>query len=193
MVIFVYFRKIHVRSSLALIAGLTAAAAAFSGCGSGGSEQAPAAPRPKSAPPHFHQASYDVEIFRGWPQDESDTPAGAYLESAWHDPATSAIALQIDSRASDGTGSPIANAELARVQVKRLPGYRERGFKKITVGGHQAIRWAFDLSGKGWVDYFFAECGTSFTVLGESPFPAFASLSESFQEMAGTIKALCSE
>jgi hypothetical protein len=124
---------------------------------------------------------------------KSDKPTGDYLESAWHDPATSAITLQIDSRASDSTGSPIADAELARVQVKRLPGYRERGFKKVTIGGHPAIRWAFDLSGKGRVDYFFAECGTSFTVLGESPPPAFAALSESFQEMAGTIKPVCSE
>lgn len=189
-----YFKKIaQVAGSLALIVGLTAAAATFSGCGSGGSEQAPAAARPKSTPPHYHQASYDVEIFRGWPQDESDKQTGNYLESVWHDPATSAITFQIDSRASAGTGSPIANAELARVQVKGLPGYRERGFKKVTLGGHPALRWAFSLSGDGRVDYFFAECGTSFTVIGASPPHAFVALSESFQEMAGTIKALCSE
>lgn len=177
--------------SLALIAGLTAGAAAVSGCGGGGSEEATA--RPKSTPPHYHQAEYDVEIFNRWPQDESDKRTGSYLESVWHDPASSVTTLQIDSRASDGTGPPIANAELTRIQAKHLPGYRERGFKKITLGGHPAIRWAFDLSGEGRVDYFFAECGTSFTVLGATPPQAFAALSESFQEMAGTIKPLCSE
>jgi hypothetical protein len=178
---------------LALIICSLAAAAIFSGCGGGESGQASPGPRPASVPPLFHQANYDVEIFNRWPQDVSDKKTGSYLESKWHDPASSVTTLQIDSRASDGTGSPLANAELARVQVQRLPGYRERGFKKVTLGGHPAIRFAFDLSGEGRVDYFFAECGTSFTVLGATPPLAFASLSESFQEMSGTIKAICSE
>jgi len=190
----VYFeRTLFIRGSLTLLIGALAAAAILSGCGSGGTGQASTNPRPASSPPQYHQANYDVEIFSDWPQEESDKRVGAYSESAWADPESAIITLRIDSRPSAGTGTPVANAELARAQVNHLPGYQERSFGKISLGGRSAIRWTYNLFGEGRVGYFFSECGTSFAVLGATPPQAFASLSESFQEMAGTIKALCSE
>jgi hypothetical protein len=187
-------------SDLGKIEGLSFLAAAaivvvlaLSGCGGGGSNDASAAPRPKSEPPNYHQAQYDVEIFNGWPQDESDRKVGSYLESTWHDPASAVVTITINSRASDETESPIANAELARVQANHLPGYRERGLKGIRLSGHPAVRWAFDASGEARIDYFFEECGVSIVVLGATSPVSFAALSESFREMAAKIKIVCEE
>jgi hypothetical protein len=176
----------------ALVAGLLAALI-LSGCGGGESGQATAEPRPKSVPPLYHQAHYDVTIFNGWPQDASDRRTGSYLESAWHDPVSSRITFLVDSGATADTGTPIANAELARRQAEQSSDYRERGFKKIMLGGHPAIRWAFDLSGEGRVDYFFAECGTGIRVRGSTLPVSFEALAESFQTMASTIKVVCNE
>lgn len=174
----------------ALLAGL-AAALILAGCGGGGSDQATAQPRPKSVPPFFHQAHYDVRIYTGWPQDESDKKVGSYLESAWHDPAGSIADILIDSRESADTGSPIANAELARVQAEQLPGYREHDFKKVMLGAQPAVRWAYDLSGKERLDYFFERCGTSFIVRGSFPPTSLAIYPPSIQTMASAIKVVC--
>jgi hypothetical protein len=176
--------------SLALVAGL-AAALMLSGCGGGGSDQATAETRPKSVPPLFHQAHYDVKIYNGWPQQESDKRIGSYLESAWLDGGNVLVDILIDSRASDGTGSPLANAELARAQAEQLPGYRERDFKKVVLGTQPAVRWAFVLSGKARLDYFFERCGTSFMVRGSMPTLYIASYSESFDTMGSSIKVVC--
>ena len=174
-----------------LAASVIAVVLALSGCGGGGSSKASTVARPSADPPNFHQTDYDVEIFNGWPQDESDKRVGGYLESAWHDPASSITTLLIDSQTSDTSGPPNANAELAQVQTNHLPGYRDRGLKGIRLGGRPAVRWAFDVSGESRIDYFFEECGTSVVVRGSAPFVAFAALSESFREMAATIKVVC--
>jgi hypothetical protein len=176
--------------SLALVAGL-AAALIFSGCGGGGSDQATAEARPKSVPPHFYQARYDVIIYNGWPQYESDKRVGNYLESAWHDGGNEAVDILIDSRASDGTGSPMASAELARLQAERLPGYQARTFKKTMIGTQPAVRLGFVAAGKGYFDYFFERCGTSFIARGWMPPSEFASYTGSVHAMASSIKVVC--
>lgn len=179
-----------IAASLALVAGL-AAALVLSGCGGGRSDQATAEPRPKSVPPHFHQAHYDVRIYNGWPQYESDKRIGSYLESAWHDGGNAAVDILIDSRASDDTGSPIANAELARIQAEQLPSYRARDLKKIMIGTQPAVQLGFALPGKAYFDYFFERCGTSIIIRGWMPPSYFATYAESFREMASSIKVVC--
>jgi hypothetical protein len=174
-------------------AAIVAVVLAFSGCGGDGSDQTSTVARPSADPPNFHQTRYDVEIFNGWPQDVSDKKVGGYLESSWHDPASAAVTITIDSRASDETGSPRADAELAQIQTSKLPGYRERGLKRIKLGGRPAVQWAFDVPGEARVDYFFEECGTSIVVLGSTTPVSFEALSESFREMAATIKVACDE
>ena len=94
---------------------LLALALCAGGCG--GSE---AATRP---------ARYDITINNGWPQIADEKQVGSYLESAWRNPVGPII--RVNSRLSDETGSPLANAELAKIQTSQLPGYRERMFKKI--------------------------------------------------------------
>jgi hypothetical protein len=83
----------------------------------------------------------------------------------------------------------MANAALARIQSYKLPGYEERGMKWIRLAGKPAVRWAFHTAGeRSGIDYFFEECGISFVVRGTMGNVAYESLSESFREMAATIK-----
>jgi hypothetical protein len=135
---------------------------------------------------------YKVNIFNGWPQDQNQERVGSYIESSWHDPASpKEITITIDSRAADEAGSPAANADLARIQTTQLNGYRERGMKRVKLGGRPTVQWAFDIADESRVDFFFEECGISFVVRGlATPF-SFESLSESFREMTSTIKANC--
>jgi len=117
---------------------------------------------------------------------------GSYTESSWHDPAVPKdITITIDSRAADEAGSPAANADLARIQTNQLSGYRERGMKRVKLGGRPTIQWAFDMGEESRVDFFFEECGISFVVRGKATPFSFESLSESFREMTSTIKADC--
>lgn len=162
-------------SSAALLALLLL----LSGCGSSSSSVDPAA--------------YHVEPFNGWNRIANEEEVNGYIENAWRDPESPVIA--IDTRAADETGSPMANAALARIQSYKLPGYKERGMKWIRLAGKPAVRWAFHTAGgRSGIDYFFEECGISFVVRGTMGNIAYVSLSESFREMATTIKVKgCSE
>lgn len=135
-------------------------------------------------------ADYKVDIFNGWSHITKEKQVGRYIENAWRDPVSPIIA--IDSTTADDTASPMANAELARIQSYQLPGYRERGTKWIRLGGRPAVRWAFDTAEeRAGIDYFFEECGISFVVRGTMGQVAYEPLSEAMREMAATIKVDC--
>jgi hypothetical protein len=159
----------------------------------GSDDDAPAVDPAITAQQNYHQAEYDAGVSSGWPQDASDRRVGSYLESAWHDPASSITTFVIDSRPSDQANSPMATAELARVQVNQLKDYRERGLKRIRLRGNPAVRWAFDVGGEARLEYFFEECGTGFVVRGSTPAVAWEALSEFFRGMAAVITANCDE
>jgi hypothetical protein len=156
----------------ALAAGLLLA-----GCG-GGSESA-------------EPGDYHVEINNGWNQFSKDKKIGGYIESAWRDPESPIIA--IDTRASDETGSPMASADLARVQTSGLPGYRDLEVKpQITLGGHQMVQWGFHTADeRAGYDLFFEDCGISFIVRGTMGTRSYWDYVRAFREMAKTIKADC--
>jgi hypothetical protein len=175
---------------VALIAMLGAVLIA-SGCGGGGSDQATAEPRPESVPPHFHQAHYDVRIYNGWPQFESDKKVGAYLESAWHDGGNSDVDIMIASRPAKDAGSPMANAELARIQAEQLPGYEARVLKKVKVGKQSAVSFGFALPEKAFFGYFFERCGTSIIVRDWMPPSEYSTYTTSAHEMASSIRVVC--
>lgn len=172
--------SVSIRTGALCLGMFLASALLLTGCG--GDEA-------KSAGP----VGYDVDIYNGWPQTADERKIGGYTESEWYDPANAQITIAIDSRSAQDAGTPGASAELARVQTSKLPGYRERGMKRMRVGGRQAIRWAFDVAGESHVEFFFEECGTSFVVRGTTIPVSFEALSESFYEMAATIKARCDE
>lgn len=137
-------------------------------------------------------ARYDITINNGWPQVVDEKQVSGYLESAWHDPVGPDIA--VNSRLSDETGSPMANAQLAQIQTSKLPGYRERGLKRTKLGGRPAVSWGFDIANEeSGYELFFEECGTSFIVRGSVPTIGFEAYSSSFREMASTIKVACDE
>jgi hypothetical protein len=159
--------------------------------GSGG--DAPVVDPVIAAQQNYHQAQYAAGVSSGWPQDESDRRVGGYLESAWHDPASTVTTFVIDSRASDEMGSPMAAAELARLQSRYLPHYKERGMKAIRLAGRPAVRWAFNAAGLAHLYYFFEECGISFVVRGSTPAVAWEALSGFFRGMATVITANCEE
>ena len=167
------------------------ALAFIAGCGGGGSSDATAKSRPKSEPPLFHQAEYDVETT--WPQIVSDRKVGSYLESVWHDRSSFSSKLRIASRPSDGTATPLAAADLARIQLNWMPGYRERSFKKVKTGGHPAIRWAADAAEESRIEYFFEECGTSIVMRGSAPPIAYQPFSTFYGIVASRIKAVCDD
>jgi hypothetical protein len=137
-------------------------------------------------------ARYDIAIHTGWPQIEDEKQVSGYLESAWHNPLGPTIA--INSRLSDETGSPMANAELAQIQTRKLPGYRERGLKRTKLGGRPAVSWGFDIANEeSGFELFFEDCGTSFIVRGSVPTIGFEAYASAFREMASTIKVACDE
>jgi hypothetical protein len=161
------------------------------GCGSDGSSDATAKSRPKSDPPLFHQAEYDVETT--WPQTVSDRKIGSYLESVWRDPASFTTKLRIASRPAEGTAPPLAAVDLARIQLNWMPKYHERSFKKVKIGGHQAIRWTADAAGESRIEYFFEECGTSIVMRGSTTPIAYEPFSEFYGIVASRIKVVCDE
>ncbi|MDX6602218.1 MAG: hypothetical protein QOF13_1420 [Solirubrobacterales bacterium] len=137
-------------------------------------------------------ARYDITINNGWPQIEDEKQVAGFLESAWRDPVGPIIA--INTRLSDEIGSPMANAQLAQIQTSKLPGYRERGLKRIKLGGRPVVRWAFDMpKEESRFELFFEECGTSFIVRGSMGTVGFEAFVDSFSEMASTIKVNCDE
>jgi hypothetical protein len=131
--------------------------------------------------------AYTVQPFR-WPQVAKEKETDGWIENAWRDPAYSYVIMTIDSRSTDETGSPLENAQLARVHTTDLQGYRERGMRWIRLSGKPAVRWAFDVGKQANIRWFFEECGVSFLVRGTTGLYGFEALSESFREMAETIK-----
>ena len=145
--------------------------------------------RPSATPPIYHLTDYDVETT--WEQDASERKVGRYLENTWHDPAAVSSLLVIDSQASDDTVPPLAAAELARIQTGRLSAYHERSFKKVKVGGHPAVRWAFDVASEGYIEFFFAKCGTSISLHGSTTLPSFENFADYYRVVASRVKVVC--
>jgi hypothetical protein len=143
---------------------------------------------------NYHQAQFAAAITNSWPENPSDRRVGNYLESSWSYPLNPAATFTVYSRTSDETGSPAATAELARIQVDKLPSYQERGLKRFRLRENPAVRWNFDLSGATYVEYFFEECGIGLVVRASAPTPdIWRELSSSFDEMATSITANCAE
>jgi hypothetical protein len=181
---------IKFRGPKTFAAALAVAALALTGCG-GTSTPKTVLVHPSAKPPLYHQTRYDIET--GWEQETSDKRVGAYLESAWHDFASFSSKILIDSRTSAGAAPPLVAAELARVQANRLPGFRDRGIKRVKLGHYPAIRWSFFGAGKDWVEYFFEECGTSLVFRGSTSPIALEDFSRFYREIASGIKIRCDE
>jgi hypothetical protein len=181
-------RPALIAGAVVLVAAVAVAAVLLSGSSSGTVGE-----RPSWVAHNRRQAQYTAGVSSGWPQYEDDKAVGSYLESAWHDPATWATRYVIDSTRSDRAGSPMAAAQLARVQTYELPGYRERGLKGIRLRGHPAVRWAYDVAREPRVDYFFEECGTHFVARGSSPPGTYRNFAEDFHGMSYSIEANCGE
>jgi hypothetical protein len=170
-----------------VLAAIVAAAVLF-GCGS--SEDSSGDPF-SSANQNYHQKQYAVAIANSWPADPSDLKVGDYLETSWHYPVTPVATFTVYSRTADETGSTAAAADLARVQMRRLPDYHERGMKKIEIRDTPAVRWSFDLAGTVYVEYFFEECGIDLIARGSAPADTWGELASFFPEMATSITANC--
>ncbi len=165
------------RLSISCAAALLVFPLALAGCGGGSSSADPAA--------------YKVQTYTDWLSLEHHKQVEGWDESAWQDPAYTTVVITIDTRAADETGSPLENAQLARIQTTKLHGYRERGMRWIRLGGKPAVRWAFDIGEQANIRWLFEECGVSFLVRGTMGLYGFQALSESMREMAATIKADC--
>jgi hypothetical protein len=174
--------------AVALVVAIAVAAVLLSG---GSDDDAPAVNPAITKQQNYHLAQYDAGVSSGWPQDASDEHVGGYLESAWHDPASTEVTFVIDSRDAAEAGPPMAAAELSRALAQYLPDYSERGMKWIRLGGRPAVRWAYNVAGEARLDYFFEECDTSLVVRGSTPPVAWEALAPFFRGMATVITANC--
>ena len=167
-------------TKLALIgAALLALAACVGGCGSSSGGGGPDRP-----------ATYKITINNGWPKTTDEKKVAGFLESAWRDPVGPTVA--VNTRLVSETGSPMYNAQLAQVQTSKMPGYRERGIKRIKVGGRPVVHWGFDVANEeSRSEYFFEECGTSIVFRGSTAPISFEPFSEFYGEVASRINVRC--
>jgi hypothetical protein len=174
------------------VVALLAATLFLSSCG--GSSDTTAGNRPKSEPPLYHQARYDIEFFNGWNQVESDKRIGNVLETLWAEPAPYKDNVLVTSSTSDGSGSPRAEAELARDRMKQLPGYHERTFEEVELRGRPAMQWTYEIGGIGRIEYFFEACGIHFAFAASSGVTSFGIPIElRYRRLAKTIKPVCDD
>jgi hypothetical protein len=179
-----------IRTSIGWAVALLAATLLLSSCG--GSSDKSAADRPKSEPPLYHQALYDIEFFNGWNQVEDDKRIGSALATAWVEPAPYRGNVLVTSSTSEGLGSPRAEAELARDQMKRLPGYHERTFEGVELRGRPAMQWTYEIAGEGRMEYFFEACDTHFAFIAGSGVTSFdLPIELRYRRVAKTIKPVC--
>lgn len=183
-------RRTIVASGLVVLAAV-AVGAMLLGCGSS-SDQPSIDPRVAERQ-NYHQKQYDAGISNPWPIDRSDQRVGGYLETSWHAPAAGAATFTIYSRTGDETGSPAAAANLALVQTRKLPDYREGGVKAEKLRDTPAVRWAFDLGEIEYVEHFFEECGIDFIVREAAPPKLWKDLSPFFEEMSEMVSAKCDD
>jgi hypothetical protein len=175
---------------LVLLAAVAVVALALSG---GSDDSSDPRKTPAKVAANVHQAQYDISMSSSWPQYKDDKPVGAYLESAWHDPASWAAAFMVDSRHSDTAGLPMAAAQLARLEARQEPSFEERGLEVVKMRGIPVVRWTYAAGGKPYVNYFFEECGTHFVTTGWSPAGTRGNFTEDFYYMTNSVEATCNE
>ncbi len=179
-----------INSGVVRAVALLAAALFLSSCG--GSSDTTAAERPKSEPPLYHQADYDIEFFNGWNQDESDKRIGGALETIWTEPPPYTSNVLVTSSTSEGPGSSRAEAELARDRMKQLPGYHERTFEEVELRGRPATQWTYEIAGIGRIEYFFEACDIHFAFAASTNATPFGVPIElRYRRVAKTIKPIC--
>jgi hypothetical protein len=164
-----------------LAAALLSLAACVAGCGSSSGDSGPARP-----------ATYKITINNGWSKVADEKEVDGFLESAWHDPVGPTYA--VNTRLSSETGPPMYNAQLARIQTSKMPGYRERWMKREKVGGRPVVVWAFDVANEeSRVEYFFEECGTLFVTRGAMGTIGFEAFARDWHEYTRSIEPDCEE
>lgn len=162
-----------IRAGMVLALSLLAA-----GCGSSGAPDRP--------------ATYKITINNGWPKIADEKEVDGFLESAWRDPVGPTVA--VNTRLASETGPPMYNAQLARIQTSKMPGYRERGMKREKVGGRPVVVWAFDVANEeSRVEYFFEECDTLFILRGAMGTVGFEAFAEDWRAYTASIKPNCDE
>jgi hypothetical protein len=151
------------KGSIAWPAVLLVAVLLLAGCGE--SNDAPATQQVKSEPPLYHQALYDFETFGGAVQVESDKRIGNTLESVWANPNNAKETIAVTASTGEGLGSSREEAELAREEMKLLPGYRARSFKAVKLRGRPATQWTYEIAGIGRSEYFFEACDVHYAFI----------------------------
>jgi hypothetical protein len=179
------------KSAIVSATAWLAALLVLSSCG-GSSDQPSVDPRVAERQ-NYHQKQYDAGIANPWPIDRSDERVGGYLETSWHAPGAEAATFTIYSRTGDETGSPAATANVALVQTRKLPDYREGGVKAERLRETPAVRWSFDLGEIEYVEHFFEECGIDFIVREAAPPERWKALSPFFEEMSEMVSAKCDD
>jgi hypothetical protein len=137
-------------------------------------------------------ATYKITINNGWPKVVDEKKVAGFLESAWRDPVGPTVA--VNTRLASETGSPMYNAQLAQIQTSKMPGYRERGMKRLKVGGRPVVYWAFDVANEeSRVEYFFEECDTLFILRGAMGTVGYEAFARDWRAFTASIKPDCNE
>jgi hypothetical protein len=145
-------------------------------------------------PPRSYESysapGYTLERPSGWITVEDQTAKSGFVESKWQDPSDPLTSVLIDNLPS-ANSSAQADAASVRAQTSSTAGYREISFEPTSIGGNDAWKWVFAVSGTGRVDYFMNVCGTSFAILGKAPPRRFNQLAGTFQHVVESVQPTC--
>jgi hypothetical protein len=133
---------------------------------------------------------FDIRVPRSWTLVTSDEDQGGFVRSVWRDPAEGDSSLTVDVVPGETT-SPADKASEVRAATSRTAGYVEHTFAPKNLGGREAFRWAFDVSGNTRVDYLLNECGAGFAVLGSTSPSHFPALRSIYAAIARSLEPRC--
>jgi hypothetical protein len=155
-------------------------------------EPGPSSSAPKAAPTparplalELESASseyFSVRVPVGWSRSGEDR--GEFVRTRWTGPGGASLLIDV---VPGETNSPSVKAGEVRAATAATAGYVERSFTATTLGGRDAWRWDFSVSGDRRVDYMLNECDTGYALLGSAPPARFAGLRATFSKIASSL------
>ena len=130
---------------------------------------------------------FTASVPAGWTRKDSMLSAGLQ-RSEWRDPATPGAGVLVDAIAG-ASSSPEQRARSNRDRGAAKPGYQERTFEPVTLGGRDGWMWEYALPGAVVVDYFLNDCGDGYAVQGTAPAASAARLGPRFRQVAESLRS----
>jgi Double-GTPase 2 len=140
----------------------------------------------------FRREAFSIALPAHWRPRDRDVEHDGYVESTWHPRGHPEAAFLVDDTIGS-TSSARDSANQVRRLFRRVSDYRLVSFAPVTLGGHSAWAWVFDLGAKRKVDYFIHACDTGYAMLGEVPRTDFERYRDAFQQAASALTPVCEQ